>query len=486
MTLYLKYRPQTFADVVGQDHVVTTLEQAVSRDRISHAYLLCGTRGTGKTSVARILAKTILLRGMDDEKIRSAVTQEIEGGSFVDLVEIDAASNRRIDDIRSLIEKIHFSPAVSRAKVYIIDEVHMLTKEAFNALLKTLEEPPEYAYFILATTELHKVPDTIQSRCQRFLFKRVKDDDIVGRLQYITDQERIVAERDALRAIARHASGSFRDGIALLDQLRSLEKITLDDVTERVGKSSAVFIEDVADAVSTKNVEKITDLIGQMEEANIPMDSVAVDLLTLVRDSMHEAIEKKESPAEHMMMSGTLLQALRDMRSSSMPALVLESALLSICMDGAVRGHRGCTTSKNASAKSGEDKKTVATAPKTEAVAPVPKKSIVEAEDVTVQSVLNHWDDILKIVHPPSVRMSLKDATISSADASAIHLTFASSFHRDNIADTKASRTVEDALLSIFKNPIRITCSLEKPAAAVPFGPATDLVEAVEEVFGTT
>lgn len=482
MTLYLKYRPQTFADVVGQDHVVTTLEQAVGRGRISHAYLLCGSRGTGKTSVARILAKTILRRGIDDENVQAGMTQEIENGSFVDLVEIDAASNRRIDDIRELIEKINFSPAVSKSKVYIIDEVHMLTKEAFNALLKTLEEPPDYAYFILATTELHKVPDTIQSRCQRFLFKRVKDDDIVGRLQYIADQERIVTDRDALRAIARHASGSFRDGISLLDQLRSLEKITLADVTERVGRTSAVFIEDIGNALAKKDIAALTDLVRQMEDANIPMDTVAADLLTLIRTSMHEAIERKDSPTSYVQMSDILLHALRDMRSSPMPGLVLEAALISLCMGEAVKAEK-MPTMQMLSARPPETEKPLPKAtPKAE---PAGKQAIVEAQEVTVENVLQHWDAILKAVNPPSVRMSLKDATIAGTDGSVVRLTFASAFHRDKIADTKASRSVEDALLNVFKRQVRIHCSLEKESSGASSGPATDLVEAAAEVFGT-
>ncbi|MBP9850545.1 MAG: DNA polymerase III subunit gamma/tau [Candidatus Peribacteraceae bacterium] len=483
MTLYLTYRPQTFADVVGQDHVVTTLEQAAEQERISHAYLLCGSRGTGKTSVARIMAKTILLRGIEDATIQKHVTQAIENGSFVDLVEIDAASNRRIDDVRDLIEKINFSPSVSKAKVYIIDEVHMLTKEAFNALLKTLEEPPDYAYFILATTELHKVPDTIQSRCQRFLFKRVKDEDIIRRLQFIADQEKIKIDREALRAIARHASGSFRDGISLMDQLRSLEKITLVDVSERIGKTSAVFIEDIASALAAKDIQAVTELVRQMEEANVPLDSVAADLLSLVRTQMHEAIEKKESPAPFLTMSDVLLATLKDMRTSPMPSLVLESALVSLCMDAPVStktSERIAITPPVLRVPSPPAPKPVAPEKTAE---PTVKSAAVEIDAFTMDNVLRHWDAIGKAVTPPSVRMSLKDATIVSAEGTTLRLAFASSFHRDKIADTKASRSVEEALLTVFKKPIRIQCVLEKTAAANT-GPATDLVEAAAEVFG--
>ncbi len=488
MALYLKYRPQSFADVVGQDHIVTTLEQSIERGRISHAYLLCGTRGTGKTSVARILAKTILLRGMDDEVIRMQSTKGIEEGSFVDLIEIDAASNRRIDDIRELIEKINFSPAVSKAKVYIIDEVHMLTKEAFNALLKTLEEPPEYAYFILATTELHKVPETIQSRCQRFLFKRVKDDDIIRRLQYIVDQERIVIDREALRAIAHSALGSFRDGISLLDQLRSLEKIGIDDVTDRIGKTSTLFIDDIVAALLNRDPEKIKDVIAHIEESNVPIDLIASDLLTLVRSHLHEAIVKKEELSDYLHMTDVLLLAMKNIRLSPLPALILESALISLCMETEKKeeSHRKSPVSHGLKLKAPTPE---ADAPKATEVAPeadaLPKSALVEAEDLTVQNVLRHWQDLLKEVTPASVRMSLKDGTVSGANGELLELSFPSSFHRDRVAETHASRTIEEILLKIFKKPVHLKCILDKDSRPAVAGPETDLVEAAAEVFGT-
>ena len=179
MSLTLKYRPRSFAEMIGQDHIVSTLENAAERDQLVHAYLFYGSRGTGKTSLARILAKILLIQGVEDEKLQKQIIEAVDEGTLVDLVEIDAATNRQIDDVRELKEKVQFAPSIASAKVYIIDEVHMMTKEAFNALLKTLEEPPPHAFFILATTELHKVPETIQSRCQRFPFRRITEEDIV-------------------------------------------------------------------------------------------------------------------------------------------------------------------------------------------------------------------------------------------------------------------------------------------------------------------
>lgn len=360
----------------------------------------------------------------------------------------------------------------------------MLTKEAFNALLKTLEEPPEYAYFILATTELHKVPDTIQSRCQRFLFKRVKDDDIVRRLQFIADQEHIKVDREALRAIARHALGSFRDGIALLDQLRSLEKIDLADVTERIGKTSLTFIEDIVEALAAKDLARIAEIVVAIEDAGIPVDLVASDLLALARDKMHEAIVNKEPIAPYTRMTDTLLTAIRSARISPVPALALESALYSLCADSDV------TTSAPAARLT--IPKTEATSPKvTEAPAkkddeqPSIKGALVEADELTVQTVLKNWNDLLKAVTPPSVRMSLKNATISKIEKETIFLSFPSAFHCDRVAETQASRTIEDILLSIYKRPVRIRCMVEKDAPSLNAGPSTNLVEAAAEVFGS-
>ncbi len=483
MALYLKYRPQSFADVVGQDHVVTTLEHAAERHQLSHAYLLSGTRGTGKTSVARILAKTILLEGIEDPKIAKHITKAVEEGSLVDLIEIDAASNRRIDDIRDLIEKVGFSPAVSKAKVYIIDEVHMLTKEAFNALLKTLEEPPDYAYFILATTELHKVPDTIQSRCQRFLFKRVKEEDLIQRLQFIVDQEKITIEREALRAIARHATGSFRDGISLLDQLRSLDKITMKDITDRIGNTVGSFLDDIVGAIGSNDTKKILEIVECIEESNLPLDLVAAELLGYVRSDMHRAIAEKKDISVYVRAIDELLAALKNMRISPVPGLVLEAALLGLCSSDERKetpklAPRESAPEVKVRAEEKESKTSEVTSMKKEAA------GLIEAEEVNLENILKHWEAIVKAVTPPSARMSLKNGIISGVEGMTILISFPSAFHRDKVAETKASRNIEDVLYSVFKQHIRIRCVLEKDLKLSRSSAHTDLAEAAKEVFG--
>jgi DNA polymerase III subunit gamma/tau len=494
MTLYLKYRPQAFADVVGQDHVVTTLENALKQGQLSHAYLLSGTRGTGKTSVARILAKTILTANIEDDVLRGQIVKSVEDGSLVDLIEIDAASNRRIDDVRELIERINFSPVVAKAKVYIIDEVHMLTKEAFNALLKTLEEPPPYAYFILATTELHKVPDTIQSRCQRFIFRRVHEDDLIRRMQFIADTEHITIDRDALRAIAQHATGSFRDAISLLDQLRSLEKITMTEVGERIGKTGDAFISDILQAINDKDVAALPVIVRKLEDSNAPLDQILGDLLTIIRSQMHESIASGENPARYLVLMDTLLHALKDLRISPVPGLVLESALLALASAGtedqAPAPRKAKHMQEPAPLRAPAPAVTESAPKKTEpAAAPAPEKkeakpAIIQADDLTVQTVLSHWPEIVKLSSPAAVRMSIKDASVTKIENGMITLAFPSVFHRDRVSETNARRSVEDALQQIFKRPVRIECVLEKDARSATGGPATDLVEAAGEVFG--
>ncbi len=238
-TLYLKYRSQTFGDLVGQDAIAQTLRNAVEQGRVAHAYLFSGVRGTGKTSTARILAKAIncLDRKGAEPCGVCANCVEIASGAAVDLIEIDAASNRGIDEIRDLRERVKYLPATLKVKVYIIDEAHMLTPEAFNALLKTLEEPPAHVVFVLATTEPHKIPLTVASRCQRFDFRRIDTGAIAARLASIVEREQVKVDPQSLALLARLARGSMRDGITLLDQLISQgdEELTVQKTHELLG-----------------------------------------------------------------------------------------------------------------------------------------------------------------------------------------------------------------------------------------------------------
>jgi DNA polymerase-3 subunit gamma/tau len=252
--LYRKWRPARFNQVIGQEHVTHTLQNAVAAGRIGHAYLFSGPRGTGKTTTARLLAKAANCLHEDlterpcDE---CAPCQAVDQSRFLDLIEIDAASNTGVDDIRDLRDKINFSPSQGRFKVYIIDEVHMLSTAAFNALLKTLEEPPPHAMFVLATTEEHKVPLTIKSRCQQFNFRLLTTQEIIGRLNWLTEQEDLSVEKEALLMIARHGNGSLRDAESLLDQLVTVpgDTITLKRAQMVLGTASNAAINSLTNAV---------------------------------------------------------------------------------------------------------------------------------------------------------------------------------------------------------------------------------------------
>ncbi len=257
LSLYRKYRPSTWLDVVGQAHVVDTLRNAVAAERVAHAYLFAGPRGTGKTSVARLLAKAANCEHQDPAKRPDDTCENcisVQNGSFLDLIEIDAASNTSVEDVRDLRDKINFSPNRGRYKVYIIDEVHMLSTAAFNALLKTLEEPPPHAIFILATTEMHKIPATVLSRCQRHEFRRLPVEEIVTRLEMICAEEKIKAEKSALELIARQATGSLRDAESLLDQLASTGgEVKLNWAQEVLGTSTTLAVLDLLDALAAKD-----------------------------------------------------------------------------------------------------------------------------------------------------------------------------------------------------------------------------------------
>lgn len=245
--LYRKFRPQSFGDVKGQEHIVTTLRNQIKAERIGHAYLFCGTRGTGKTTVAKIFAKAVNCENPSDGSPcgECALCRAIASGASMNVIEIDAASNSGVDNIREIVDEVSYSPAEGRYKVYIIDEVHMLSMVAFNALLKTLEEPPSYVIFILATTEVHKIPVTILSRCQRYDFKRITIDTIAGRMRELMQAEGVDAEEKALRYIAKTADGSMRDALSLLDQCIAFhfgEKLTYDKALEVLGAvDTAVF-----------------------------------------------------------------------------------------------------------------------------------------------------------------------------------------------------------------------------------------------------
>lgn len=275
--LYRKHRPKKLSDVVGQPHITDTLTNAIKSNRISHGYLFSGPRGVGKTSVARILAYQV---------------NDYEYGNpngLLDIIEIDGASNRRIDEIRDLREKIHIAPVASKYKVYIIDEVHMLTKEAFNALLKTLEEPPVHVIFILATTELHKLPDTIVSRTQSFTFKAVPLNKVTDHLEELAKIENIKINKEGLKLIAEHGEGSFRDSISILDQLSSHKNVSTDAIRALLGLPPKSLLDSISHSLAENDLVSLSQLLENSRISGVSPDKIAhqlIDSLKSNKDSL--------------------------------------------------------------------------------------------------------------------------------------------------------------------------------------------------------
>ncbi len=356
--LYRKWRPRRWDQVVGQQAVIRTLRQAVQSGRIAHAYLFSGPRGTGKTTTARLLAKALNCQHPDPAQRpcdACAVCQAVQQGRFLDLIEIDAASHTGVDDVRALRDKIQYAPSEGRYKVYIIDEVHMLSTAAFNALLKTLEEPPAHAVFVLATTELHKIPATVRSRCQHYPFRPIPVADMVAYLQRIVEAEGIAIDDAALTYIARQARGGLRDAISLLDQLASLgEPITLDLVHSMLGTAPAdavcALVEAWLDHDPARALRHLREGLDQGVDARQLGRQLADYVRQLLRlrlagpdlvDWPAEALEtlqaqaRRLDPARAVRWLETLQHALAEARVVPDPALLLEMAVLDAALTAA-------------------------------------------------------------------------------------------------------------------------------------------------------
>ena len=353
--LYRKYRPKTFDDVVGQDHITGTLKNQVCTGRLSHAYLFIGTRGTGKTTCARILAKAVNCQHPENGNPcnRCPACLGIGDGSILDVVELDAASNNGVDDVRMLRDEAVFSPVTVRKRVYIIDEVHMLSKPAFNALLKILEEPPEHLMFILATTELNKVLPTILSRCQRHSFRRLDSSVIAERLSWVAGQEGIRLDPQAARLLGRLADGSMRDGLSLLDQCAASVAVDAEAVLQAVGLAGSLRTRKLADYVAARDGRKALELFQALWREGKDPPSLLEELAGLFRDALLLRLAPKNgegllsgaygedalsglnlSQGELLNALNTVQRYLNGMRDSRNPRLQGELCLLELCLAG--------------------------------------------------------------------------------------------------------------------------------------------------------
>lgn len=514
MVFYRKYRPQTLDDLIGQQTAKTLLSKALASGKFSHAYLFCGPRGTGKTSTARIIAKAVnceveggaLRVGSGNESSTTneprattvpcnqcATCLSITDGSNLDLIEIDAASNRGIDDIRALRETIKLSPTQAKKKVYIIDEVHMLTTEAFNALLKTLEEPPSHVMFILATTDPQKIPQTILSRVQRVDFQLAKEDELVAALKKIVDAEKLEADDDALMLLAKKSEGSFRDGVKLLDQLASRgEKITVQLVEENFKLGSFESLTNILQSIASKDPTKSLEIVSQELEKGTNAKDFILGLLDMSRTILfikHGAMQKvagidqekskilqkiaaEFSLTELIRLIDSLHLALERMKTSSIPSLPLEVAVVENCQvrEQVVVAVPSVTRSSLSAPSVSQ------TAPIGEKSKDEPQKRVEEkseahsgvddlapaANGADLTKIMDKWQFILETVKPYnySLEAMLKQVKVTSCDDGMVVLEVPYSFHQRIIEAPKSRTLLESVISDVLGKEAKVTCTL--------------------------
>lgn len=495
--LYRKYRSQTFEEVIGQEHVTTTLRNALREGRISHAYLFSGPRGTGKTSTARILAKAVNCLHPDPEQRPDntcPICVAINEGRLVDLVEMDAASHTSVDNIRELIERVNFAPTEARYKVYVIDEAHMLSNAAFNALLKTLEEPPAHVIFVLATTEPHKIPETVLSRCQRFDFRRIPAPLIVEHLQRILEQEGREAEPAALEHIALAAEGCMRDAVSLLDQLLSFGSgtVTLEQVESVLGVVPGATLTRFVDVMAAQDAGHLLTDLHALVARGIELRQFTTQLIRYLRDVLLVRVGGREalpdlpaerldiltgqaqrfSPAHLMMAVRRLTQVAQDIRSGVEAQLALELALLEIL------AWRSQAQAEPAQARAAPVERSPAPRP-----TPAPLQgppAPVKGDEEALSRLQSQWKRVIHWFREHrrfKIQAALAGARPARVSDDTVDLVFKNKFSLDMVQQPENIRLVETLISQILGRRYRVFCALEKEyemGMARPEAPATE------------
>ena len=511
--LYRKWRSQTFDEVVGQAHVTQTLSNALRDGRVAHAYLFSGPRGTGKTSTARILAKALNCSAPEGERPcnECATCVAINEGRMIDLIEIDAASNNSVDDVRELREKVGFRPSEGRYKVYIIDEVHMLSLAAFNALLKTLEEPPPHTRFILATTEPHKIPATIHSRCQRFDFRRIPVPEIVDHLQTIAQAEGFEAEPDALTAIGRASQGCMRDAVSLLDQMLSYgaQTVTLAQVQQVTGAVGSQSVTAMVQALADRDVTAGLRLIQEMVVDGASLVEFSHQLVEYLRGVMvlqmtgdtgllsdlpGEAITRMQGQAKAIDPSITLYaikrisDAIGEIKNSNQPQLLLELAFIE-SVQGTVQPVAAVSVATPATPSAAPVVKPPPARPQTGDVpstgagptpaqpSPTPKPATDPVESIgpvpvvdqaAVAQLQQRWNDFLTAVRAQlgiktqAALRSVRDMAV--ADQTVILAFGSNTFAKDMISESKSRDDVARVMSDFLGRQVKLECQMGEQA----------------------
>lgn len=477
LTLYRKYRPKSFAELVGQNHIKTTLQNELELSKISHAYLFTGPRGIGKTTMARIFAKAVncqnLAKTKNEPCNKCEYCQEINNGRALDIIEIDAASNRGIDEIRDLREKVKYSPTRLKYKVYIIDEAHMLTIEAFNALLKTLEEPPAHAIFILVTTEVHKLPQTIISRCQRFDFKKINLEDLVTRLNHIASQEKKSVPKEILQKIAQRSEGCLRDAESLLGQILSLadKKVTAEQAELIVPRSDLDLMLGLIDYLVKKQSASAITLVNKLVEEGVDLQVFVNDLIEILRKLMllkinaqldefaidfDQKTSKKLEQLSQLVKISDLIEFIekfisvkKDLKSAEIIQFPLELAIVIIC--------QGDQTDSVIPSK--PIIKSEAEKEKNPRIKEVSKKETSSSRiKLTLEQIRDKWEEVLICLkkYNNSLASVLKVGSPFDIKDDTVQLCFKYKFHQERIEDVKNKQILEKVLKEIFGFDIKV------------------------------
>lgn len=477
--LYRKFRPDTFEDVKGQDHIVTTLKNQLKANRIGHAYLFTGTRGTGKTTVAKIFARTVNCENPSEDGPcgECRICRAIAAGASMNVIEIDAASNNGVDNIREIVEEVSYSPAEGKYKVYIIDEVHMLSIGAFNALLKTLEEPPSYVIFILATTEVHKLPVTILSRCQRYDFKRISIDTITGRMKELIDAENVQVEEKALRYIAKTADGSMRDALSLLDQCIAFhlgQELTYDKVLDVLGAVDTEVFSRLLRYVLDRDVLGCVELLEEIVMQGRELTQFVTDftwylrnlMLVQASDHLEDVIDmstdnlKRLKEESEMLDMDRIVRYIRifsdlsgQIRYAAQKRILVEIALIKLCkpemetdqeaiLDRIRQVEDKVENGVVITAESGEMARVSDAGKK-------PKPQIPKAIPEDVQKVVSQWTAIVGSAENP-MRIYLKGAKLSLGGDNRLMIVLEDGMASDYFTQHAENKGQLEALLSDF------------------------------------